>query len=72
MITLLFLDRHFYCQFVYFIELFFNYTFSIEFVNGRAVCGRRSRAKLSSEAELGRDVLADHCVLNACGLVSRV
>ncbi len=56
MIKLLFLDRHFYWQFVYFIELFFNYApffFLIEFVYEQAVCGRRSRAKLRIEARPG-------------------
>lgn len=61
MIKPLFLDRHFYWQFVYFIELFFNYAlFLIEFVDGHAVCGRHSRAKLRIEAGPGRGVLADH------------
>lgn len=58
MIKLLFLDRHFYCQFVYFIELLFNYAFLIEFVDERAVCGPHSRAKLPIEAGPGRGVLA--------------
>lgn len=60
MIKLLFLDRHFYFQLVYFIELFFNYDFLIEFVDEREVCGRHSRAKLPIEAEPGRGVPADH------------
>lgn len=61
MIKLLFLDRHFYWQYVYFIELFFNYVLfdRICTVDARAACGRHSRAERLAEASASLGVLAE-------------